>query len=231
MLPPYILWAFYSYFGMNEVISSITPWTTCFECVGGCTCVCLFKQLCTCCSGNKIYCVGKSRSNKESQISSFSWMSWSQHLRQAIKTFVLFCLVLGFLICNQELLPLTNCFLLCVYKARFPDTTPTYFLLASGSSGIRSLLSVLGYRTQDQDLPEEVWLGHRPLAGHSLLLSAWVLLFLLHIPGLFAFANEDPVKQEWQKPIVSHPVLKFLGISDHFPYMISKQGHGEAIPC
>lgn len=79
----------YNYFGMSEVISSITLWTTCFECV----CVCLFKHLCACCccSGNEIYCIGKFGSSKESQISSFSSMSWSQHLRQATKTFVLFC--------------------------------------------------------------------------------------------------------------------------------------------
>lgn len=122
-------------------------------CCGGGThvCVCLHNFVHVVQGTKYTYYIGKSGSSKESQISSFSWMSWSQHLRQATKTYVLFW---GFFFssCNQELLPLTNCFLLHVYQAQV-----TWHHAHIFSSGIRSLLSVLGYQTQDRSIGGLPW--------------------------------------------------------------------------
>lgn len=54
--------------------------------------------------------------------------------------------------CNQELLPLTNCFLLHVYQAQV-----TWHHAHIFSSGIRSLLLVLGYQTQDRSIGGLPW--------------------------------------------------------------------------
>lgn len=86
-------------------------------CCGGGThvCVCLNNFVHAVQGTKYTYYIGKSGSSKESQISSFSWMSWSQHLRQATKTFVLFCFVLGFffllIIKNFCHSPIVSCFM------------------------------------------------------------------------------------------------------------------------